>query len=136
LLLRLLAYCYFLDHGDFGKAGEELEQAATIYNGSASDAPVEFVTPFVFASAYIWRDAEVARRWWVHVEAKTPRMNADYWLAHTALHWVEGNLKGANDSWEKANALAQKLPAAGAYEFERYQCSLLRQALDQITVTA
>jgi hypothetical protein len=135
LLLRLLAYSYFLDHGDLGKAGEELALAAAIYNGSASDAPVEFVTSFVFGSAYIWRDAEVARRWWAHMEVKKPmRFNADYWLAHSALCWTEGNLNQANESLEKASKLAQELPKAGAYEFDRYCCSLLRHALDEIPV--
>jgi len=55
----------------------------------------------------------------------------DYWLAASALLWIEGNLKDANESWEKAHALAQQLPQAGAYEFDRYCCSLLRKALDE-----
>lgn len=48
LLLRLFAYSYFLDCGDLYKAAEELVQAGTIYNQSASDAPVDWVTTFVF----------------------------------------------------------------------------------------
>lgn len=133
LLLRLLAYSHFLDCADLEKAGDELAQAGTIYNESASDAPVEFVTDFVFGSAYIWRNADFARGWWAHVEAKKPaRLNSDYWLAHAALLWIENDLKSASESLEKACTLAQQLPAVGAYEFERYRSKLLRDALSAV----
>lgn len=131
LLLRLLAYSYFLDCGDLEDAGDELAQAATIFNESASAAPVEFVTAFVFGYAYIWRNADLARGWWAHVEAKKPaRLNSDYWLAHAALCWTESNLKNARESIEKARTLAQELPAFGAYDFQRDQCTLLSGVLD------
>jgi len=52
------------------------------------------------------------------------------------LHWVEGNLKEANEAWNKSNGLAQQLPKAGAYEFDRYCCKLLRHALDESAVAA
>ena len=69
------------------------------------------------------------------MEAKKPtRFSEDYWRATGALHWIEGDLKAANEAWEKSNALAQQLPKAGAYEFDRYCCSLLRQALDEVPV--
>jgi hypothetical protein len=133
LLLRLLAYSYFLDCADLEKAGDELAQAGTIYSESASDAPVEVVTDFVFGSAYIWRNADFARGWWAHVEAKKPAsLNSDYWLAHAALLWIENDLKSASESLEKARTLAQELPAFGAYEFERYRCKLLNDALSAV----
>jgi hypothetical protein len=135
LLLRLLAYNYFLDQDRIPEAGEALAEAGLIYHESAQDIPAELFTPFVFGSAYIWRDASAARQWWAHLEAKKPiRFNADYWMAASALHWIEGNLTDANESWEKANTLAQQLPKAGAYEFDRHCCSLLRQAFDEIPV--
>ncbi len=137
LLLRLLGHCYFLDCGDLAGAGEELVKAGAIYNTSAPNTAVEQVTAFVFGSAYIWRSAETARQWWAHVEAKKPtELNADYWLAVSALHWVEGETQRAIESLDKAETLAQQLPKAGAYEFERYLCSLLRQSLDRVPVTA
>ena len=132
LLLQLLAHNYFLDRGELEKAGEELARAAKVYSDSAADAPVEFTTSFVFGSAYIWRSAEVARQWWAHVEAKKPRLNSDYWLTLSALEWVEGDLSIARESLEKAVALANSLPNAGAYEFERYRCSLLRTVLSEV----
>jgi hypothetical protein len=134
LLLRLLAYDHFLDLSRIPEAAEALGEAGSIYNQSASDIPAELLTAFVFGSAYIWRDAKLARQWWTHMEAKKPtRFNADYWRAASALHWIEGDLKEADEAWEKANALAQQLPQAGAYEFDRYCCSLLRKALDEVS---
>ncbi len=134
LLLRLLAYSYFLDCADLEKAGDELAKAGTIYNESASNAPVEFVTAFVFGSAYIWRNADFARGWWAHVETKKPAsLNSDYWLAHAALLWIETDLKTASESLEKARMLAQELPAFGAYDFQRYQCTLLNNELNAAT---
>jgi hypothetical protein len=66
------------------------------------------------------------------MESRKPtRFNVDYWRADSALHWIEGNLKEANKSWEKSNAMAHDLPKAGAYEFDRYCCSPLRKALDE-----
>jgi len=130
MLLRLYAFSYFLDQGKFTEAGSALGEAALIYNQSPSDISAELLTPFVFGSAYILRDSSGARQWWTHLEAKKPtRFNGDYWLASSALHWIEGNFQDANEAWEKANALAQGPLKAGAYEFDRYCCSLLRHAL-------
>jgi len=132
LILRLYSYVYFLDTGKISEAGEALREAESIYRQSASDIPAELHTEFVFGSAYVRRDAAAAREWWTRMEAKKPtRFNEDYWRANGALHWIEGDLKEANEAWEKANALAQQLPKAGAYEFDRYCCSLLRKALDE-----
>jgi hypothetical protein len=136
LLLQLLAHSYFLDRGELVKAGEHLAGAAKIYNDSAGDAPVEFTTPFVFGAAYILRTADVARQWWAHVEAKKPRLNSDYWLTRSALHWVEGDLSVARESLEKAIALANSLPNTGACDFERYRCSLLRAVLSEAAAGA
>jgi hypothetical protein len=73
----------------------------------------------------------------VDFEAKKPtRFNVDYWMAASALQWVEGNLKYGEESWQKANPLAQKLPKAGAYELDRHCCSLLRRVLDELPVAA
>lgn len=135
LILRLYSYVYFLDTGKISEAGEALLEAKSIYHQSASDIPAELHTDFVFGNAYVRRDAAAAREWWTRMETKKPnRFNADYWRAAGALHWIEGDLKAANEAWEKSNALAQQLPKAGAYEFERYCCSLLRTALDEASV--
>ncbi len=137
LILRLLAYTHFLDQGDLARAAEELEQAALIYNQSASNVTGELITVFVFGTAYLWRNADSTRAWWTQLEAKKPvRFNVDYWLAASALHWVEGAILDARASLEKANTLALQLPEAGAYDFQRYSCALLRHALDETNVVA
>jgi hypothetical protein len=70
------------------------------------------------------------------LEAKKPvRLNLDYWLAASALHWIEGDLKTASEAWEKANGLAQGLPKAGSYDFDRDCCQLLRHAIDEVPVS-
>jgi hypothetical protein len=92
LSLHLLSYTHFLDRGELAKAAEELERAAAlIYHHSVCNVPAELLTVFVFGTAYIWRNAESARAWWTQMEAKKPvRFNVDYWLAASALYWVEG----------------------------------------------
>jgi hypothetical protein len=135
LLLRLFAYLYFLDQGRTLEAGQALTEAEEIYHRSAGDIPAELHTEFVFGNAYVRRNAASAREWWVRMEAKKPtRFGEDYWRANSALHWIEGRLKEANEAWDKCDALAQQLPKAGAYEFDRYCCSLLRKALDDACV--
>jgi len=137
LLLQLYAYTYFLDQGKIREAGEALKEAELIYHGSVSDIPAELHTEFVFGNAYVRRDAACAREWWTRMEAKKPtRFNADYLRAEGALHWIEGNLKEANEAFQKSDALVQQLPKAGAYEFDRYCSSLLRKALDEGSATS
>jgi hypothetical protein len=135
LLLRLFAYTHFFDRGRLLEAEKALREAESIYHQSALDIPAELLTVFVFGNAYLRRDAAAAREWWTKMEAEKPtRLNVDYWRAYSALCWVEGNLKQANEAWEKSNTLAQQLPQAGEYEFDRYCCSKLRQALDEAPV--
>jgi peptidase M50-like protein len=135
LLLRLFAYLCFLDQGKTFEAGQALTEAEAIYHRCASDIPAELHTEFVFGNAYVRRDTASARDWWNRMEAKKPtRLNEDYWRAYSALHWIEGHLKEANEAWDKCNILAEQLPKVGAYEFDRYCCSLLRKALDEVSV--
>jgi hypothetical protein len=80
-------------------------------------------------AALLWS----AHNWWTRMEARKPtRFNVDYWKAYSALCWIEGNRSEANEAWEKSNTLAQQLPKAGEYEFDRYCCSKLRQAMDEV----
>ncbi|MGB6692473.1 MAG: site-2 protease family protein [Terracidiphilus sp.] len=137
LLLRLFAFNHYLDRGKTREAERAIADAESVYHQSASDVPAELITAFVFANAYVRRDADAAREWFERMQMKNPtRFNLDYWRAHSALHWIEGDLKKANDAWEKSNALAKQLPKAGAYEFDRYCSSLLRRALDESPMAA
>jgi len=131
LRLRLFKYSHYLDCGRLQESRQAIEEAEAIYNLSAIKLPAELHTGFVFANAYVRRDATAARSWWTRMEAKNPtRFNVDYWRASSALHWIEGNLAQANEDWSKCNEKAQRLPAAGAYEFDRYLCGLLRRVID------
>jgi hypothetical protein len=130
LLLRLYGYSYYVDSGLFVEAGQSLLDAEAVYKDSASGIPAELHTVFVFGSAVVRRDAAATRQWWDRMMAKKPtRQNCDYWRAQGALYWIEGNLSKAEEAWTAANALALRLPSAGAYEFDRTCCTFLRQAM-------
>lgn len=132
LLLQLFAHNCFLDQGKTREAGEALRGAEAIYHESASDISAELHTVFVFGNALVFHDPVAARAWWARMESKKPkRFNVDYWRAYAALHWIEGDLNTAHEALARSEALAQKLPQAGAYEFDRYCCFLLRKALDE-----
>lgn len=131
LLLRLFASYYFLDCGKISHANEEIAGAERIYLESAADIPAELHTDFIFSKAILSRDAAGARQWWDRMEAKKPtHLGVDYWLARSALSWIEGRKDDARAAWEKANLLAQKLPVAGIYDFDRYRCSLLHDCIE------
>ena len=135
LLLRMYASSYFLDCGKIPQACEALAEAESIYKESASDIPAGLCMAFVFRTAFLGRDAVGARQWWERMKAKKPtHFGADYWLARSALLWVEGRKNEAHEAWDKGNILAQKLPAAGDYEFDRYRCSLLGNVLDSAPI--
>jgi len=130
MLLRLYACSYYLDCGRFAEANQALAEAEAVYQESAVDIPAELHVAFVFRVAFLRRDAAGARTWWVRMEAKRPtRLNVDYWLARSALCWVENRLIDAHDAWGKCYSLARLLPHTGAYEFERHCIGLLRGPL-------
>jgi hypothetical protein len=137
MLLRLHASSYFIDREMIHEAKEAYQDAVSIYHQSASDVPAELHTAFVFRSAYLKRDAAASRGWWDRMQAKKPtRFNADYWMAHSALHWMEGDRITADESWQKGNAMVRELPQVGAYEFDRHLFKLLRTAMDEPAPTA
>jgi Zn-dependent protease len=131
LFLQLCASNYYLDSGRIGDARAALGSAEAIYNDNSIDLPGPLHTPFVIGHAYLNHNAAAARTWWERMEAKKfERNNVDYWLAQSALYWIEGQQKEAEEVWRKADAEAQKLPQSGAYEFDRMRCALLRKELD------
>ncbi len=86
---------------------------------------------FVYRTAFLRRDAGAARQWWDRMEAKKPQhLGTDYWLAKSALLWIEGRKEEAREAWQKGDIQAQKLPAAGDYEFDRYRSALLRDCIE------
>jgi hypothetical protein len=134
MLLAIYAFCYFLDRGKMDEAAEALIEAESIYTKCAADVSAELQTIFVFGEAYVRRNPVAARTWWMKLQAKNPtQFNVDYWSALSALRWIEGDLKGANEDWERCETEAKRLPGAGAYEFDWYCCKLLRTAIDEST---
>jgi hypothetical protein len=131
LLLRMFAASYFLDRGGIPSACEALAQAESVYEEFASDIPAELHSAFVFDNAFLCRDAAKARKWWERMEAKKPNhLGVDYWLPLSSLLWIENKIEEARDAWRNGNVLAQQLPPAGCYEFDRYRYELLRRAID------
>ena len=129
--LQLCASNYFMDTGRITEARVALATAEAIYNNYSVDLPGPVHSPFVIGHAYLNHNAAAARTWWERMEAKKfERNNVDYWLAQSALYWIEGRMKEAEEAWRKADAEAQKLPQFGAYEFDRMRCALLRKELD------
>jgi hypothetical protein len=137
LLLRLFASSYYLDHRMIPQAAQAVAEAERIQQESALDLPAELCMAFVFRTAFLRRDAADARQWWERMEAKKPtHFGVDYWLAQSALCWIEGRKAEASIAWEKGNQLAQQLPPAGDYEFDRYRCALLHDCIEKEEINA
>lgn len=134
LSLRLWIHDHHLDCGRFEEARSALNDAEQVYHSSASDIRTELYTVFVFGRA-LTRNPEATREWWNKMQVKKPtRFNVDYWRAKSAWHWMEGCFNEAKECLEKSEELAAKLPHTGIYEFDRYCCDLLRDALDESSV--
>ncbi len=137
LVLRLLASDYFMDHGMMRQAADATGEAERIFHASVFNLPAELCMAFVFRSAFLRHDAADARQWWERMEAKKPtHLGVDYWLAKSALAWIEGSKEEAQEAWAKGDALAQKLPAAGDYEFDRDRSKLLHECIEKEEVVA
>jgi hypothetical protein len=137
LMLRLYTYLYFFDSGRIPDALQALGEAESVYAQGATTISAELHTDFIFGNAFLKRDAPGARLWWERMEARkrieaerSPRLTADYWKALSALLWIENRVEEARTAWEQGNELAQKLPDAGAYEFDRFCFAQLRQVLE------
>lgn len=131
MLLQLFACCYYMDNEQFTLAANASKMVESICGESVPNVPAELQTTLVFNEAFLQHDAAETRLWWNRLEAKDPtRLNVDYWLARAALNWIEGNSAEALSAWEKANSAAEILPVAGAYEFDRHRCKLLRKAIE------
>lgn len=131
LLLRLFACIYYLDTGRIPEALVCMQAAEELYEESTFEKPEDICAEFVFINAFHKRDLAAAEMWWQRIEAlgKIDR-DADYWRARTALLWLKGERNEALEAWERGNALAEKLPAAGVYEGTRACFAKLRAALD------
>jgi Zn-dependent protease len=131
LLLRLIESEYFFDNSLFPEAARALAEGEAMYPAVASIFPVQQHTIFVIGSAYLRQDAAAARQWWERMEAKRPKVqNSDYWLAKSALHWIEGCPTEAAEAWNKGDELVKRLRPCGSAEFDRHRYDLLRREID------
>jgi hypothetical protein len=132
MILRLFATSYFLDRGDLEQARASLAEAEAMYSEVAAQVSADLLTALVFDSAFLRHDAVAARQWWDRMEAKKPtHLGFDYWLAKSALLWVENRPQDAREAWTKADHLARKLPSAGTYQFDRSRCAEMKRLLDE-----
>jgi len=129
-LLHLLAHSYYLDQQQPAEAANELNAAESIYEACQAEIHPEMLTPFVINQALAHRDAVRARLWWDRMEAKKPTwLNGDYWMARSALCWVEGHPNDASAAWGKAQEYLSRMPQAGTYAFDREQLAILKRAV-------
>jgi hypothetical protein len=136
LLLRLFACLHYLDTDQIPEALASMEEAEALYEGSRFEKPQDICAEFAFMNALYKRDLATAEAWWKRIEAlKKIDTDADYWRARTALLWLRGDREQALGAWEQGHALAQKLPAAGAYDCTRALYAKLRAALDEPVAT-
>jgi tetratricopeptide (TPR) repeat protein len=136
LLLRLFACIHYLDAGRVPEALASMQAAEDLYEQSTFEKPEDICAEFVYINAFHKRDLAAAELWWRRIESlKKSDRDADYWRARTALLLLKGDREEARAAWERGNALAQKLPAAGVYEGTRACFAKLRAALDAPVAT-
>jgi Zn-dependent protease len=130
-LLRTMAAEHFLDSGAIPQFFEALTKAESVYPVSPSDAPASWLTIFVVGHALVRGDSADGRMWWDRMEAGKPdEATVDYWLARSAVMWVEGRSQEAQDAWSKADGLTTKPVKCGSDEYENHLLALVRRALN------
>lgn len=131
LLLRLVACKHYIDKNRIPEALASMAEAEELYEECRFEKPQDILAEFVFVNALYKRDLAGADLWWQRIEGlRKIDPDADYWRAKSSLLWLKGEQEEAFDAWERGNALAQKLPSAGTYQFTRSCFAKLRKALD------
>jgi hypothetical protein len=121
---------HFHDCGMIPEAVQALQDAERVYFESAVDLRADLHKSFVFANAFLKRDAARARQWWERMEAKgTAAVDAEYWFTRSALLWVEGDLDGAEAALHASSTLMAQLPRVGAYDYDRDCAAQLQSAI-------
>lgn len=136
-LLRLIAQSCYQDRGQQSAASHSVRMAEAIYDHSSEKIIAELHYCLVVDAAMEQRDAARARLWWNRAEAKKPQqVTADYWMARSALAWIEGNRDDALASCASAEAYLATMPKTGAYEFDRDCLAALRKTIESTNVAA
>jgi hypothetical protein len=120
------------------KAIKALEGAEAVYDESVGDMRADLHKSFVFANAFLKRDAVRARQWWDRMEAKgSATEDAEYWFSRSALLLAEGSLNEAEAALNVSAEMMRELPRVGAYDYERDCVGQIRVAMEaNITITA
>jgi hypothetical protein len=130
-LLRLYLCLYHLDCGRVPEALEAFADAEALYPELAATFNSELCPECAFICALYRHDLPGAQLWWQRFEAgKSKRQGVDYWKGRTAILWLEGNVAEARQAWEKGNVIADNMPAAGAYDIDRWCFVQLREAMN------
>jgi tetratricopeptide (TPR) repeat protein len=137
LNMHLCAYAFYLDKGQLEQAREALARAERLCQESSIEVPEDRYAEFVFAIAFLRRDAAAARRWWERMVARDSfEFDDRLWNSRCALLLSENRLQEALEVWKKADAWARQLPKAGAWDAQRHAVQLLGRALRESLATA
>ena len=135
LNMHLCAYAHYLDNGQLAEARAALLKAEALCNDSSLEPSDQWYSEFVFAMAFVGRDAAAARRWWNRMmqresvsKNKVQRQHARL-ASRCALLLSEGRIAEAAEVWKKADAWSRQLPKAGASDAQRHSIQLLGHAL-------
>jgi hypothetical protein len=124
--VRLFIAIHHVDSGRAALAIEAWRDAARMDPEPSPGGAAEYT----FLEAVVAQDPEKARAWWKYVESKDDRRHeVDYWRGRAAVLWAEGDFYQARHALEKADSFAQRLPRAGAYEYDRWCLDELRERL-------
>jgi HEAT repeat protein/Zn-dependent protease len=132
LFMHLCAYSHFFDKGELSNAATALVTAGKLCREASVSIPAEWITTFVFGTAFLWRDPVAARAWWTEYELKkSANPVIEGWTSYSALLWLEGRREEAEEAWRKADNWARQLPDSGFAAQERDAVHLLREWIDE-----
>ena len=137
LNMHLCAYAFYLDNGQLEEARGALAKAEALCQDSSIELPEERYAEFVFAIAFLRRDAATARRWWERMIARDSfEFEGRHWNSRCALLLSENRLQEALEVWKKADAWSRTQPNVGAWEAQRHVVKLLGSALRESIAAA
>ncbi len=109
--LKLIASSYYMDTGDLATADRYVAEAEAIYQQQdlLKQITPEMCILLTYRVAVLRRDAAAARAWWERAAAqKIAHRGFDFWLAKSALGWIEGHLDDADQDWQQASQRANQ----------------------------
>lgn len=131
LHMRMLLAMHYLDRGETPRAIETWREALALDPAATEKLETDCACEIVFYEAAIAGDIERARLWWKRIESKNDsRKEIDYWKARTAMLMIDGHRTEAIEALRQGDLIASKMPAFGAYQFDRWCLDVLRAGLE------